>query len=401
MKILQINAVYEHSSTGRTTTELHKSLLSKGIDSYVAACNISENTERLIKIGNTFDHRLHSLLSRLTGRQGHFSYLATKKLVRDIKRIAPDIVHLRVLHSNCINLPLLLKYLADKKIPVVITLHDCWLFTGHCCYFTDTKCDRWKSGCGKCPDLKNWNTSLFFDRTDSNLADKKELLNSLDRLAVIGVSDWVTSFVKDSVIKDAYIVKRIYNWIDVSKFNPTKNNVRQKFNIEKDFVVLGVAQAWGVQKGIYEFITLAKKLPDYKFLLVGKMPDQFKPLPNNIISAGVTSSVEELVNYYSAADVFFNPSTRETFGKVTVESLACGTPVVAYNLTATPELIPDGCGYVTEYQDYDSVIKYLEHIHSLGKKSFIENCTSFAHNNFVKDKLINEYIELYEDLLKK
>lgn len=400
MRILQINAVYEYSSTGRTTTELHQFLQSQGHESFVAANNVPRTEGNIVKIGNTLDHRVHSILSHLTGKQGYFSYFATKKLLKQITRIKPDVVHLRVLHSNSINIPLLLDYLGKNNIATVVTLHDCWFFTGHCCYFTDAKCDLWKSGCGSCPDLKNWNRSWFFDNTKANLADKKRLFSGIRNLAIIGVSDWVTSFIKDSVLTDAKIVKRIYNWIDLERFKPTDSDIRKRFGIENDFVVLGVAQNWGIQKGIYDVKEVASRMSDCKFLLVGNVPEMYYPLPDNVIVAGVTSSVQELVNYYSCADVFFNPSTRETFGKVTVEALSCGTPVVAYNLTATPELINPSCGFVAEYKDYDSIISAIRTIKDKGKSQYSESCITFAKENFVKEKLMNDYRDLYKELTK-
>lgn len=400
MKILQINSVYEFSSTGRTTTEMHEYLVANGHSSYVVAHNIQSENQNLIKMSSRIDMGLHSIMSKLTGRQGYFSYWHTKNLIKRIDEIRPDVVHLRVLHSNCIHIPLLLKYLGDNNIATVVTLHDCWFFTGHCCYFTDSKCEKWKNECGQCPDLHTWNKSWFFDRTKDNLLDKRELFGNINRLAIIGVSDWVTSFVKDSILKDAKIVRRIYNWIDLEKFKPTQSNVRQKYDLDGDFVVLGVAQNWGIQKGILDVKEVASRMPECKFLLVGNVPEQYYPLPKNIVVAGVTSSVQELVEFYSAADVFFNPSTRETFGKVTVEALSCGTPVVAYNLTATPELVSPSCGFVVEYKDYDNIISSLNSIKSSGKQSYSNSCISFARENFLKEKLLQDYLSLYEELVK-
>lgn len=398
MRILQINAVYEYSSTGRTTTELHQFLLLQGHESFVAANNVPRTEGNIIKIGNTVDHRIHSFLSHLTGKQGYYSYFATKKLLKQIACIKPNVVHLRVLHSNSINIPLLLDYLGKNNIPTVVTLHDCWFFTGHCCYFTDARCNRWKTGCGNCPDLKNWNSSWLFDNTQSNIMDKKRLFESINNLAIIGVSDWVTEFIKDSILKDSKIVKRIYNWIDLEKFKPTDSDIRRRFGLEDDFVVLGVAQNWGVQKGINDVKEVASRMPDCKFLLVGNVPEQYFPLPDNVVVAGVTSSVQELVNYYSCADVFFNPSTRETFGKVTVEALSCGTPVVAYNLTATPELVNSACGFIAEYKDHETIISSIYTIKAKGKSQYSESCIAFAKENFAKEKLMNDYLELYKEM---
>ena len=395
MKIVQINAVVEYSSTGRTTSELHKVLKDAGHQSWVAAPNAIDSLES-IKIGDKSDHKVHSIISRVFGRQGYASYFSTLKLIKRLKHIDPDIIHLRNLHANYINLPLLFKYLSRNRIPVVITLHDCWFFTGHCCYFTDTNCDRWKMGCGNCPDLKNWNTSLFFDRTRSNLQDKAKFFASLSKLAVVGVSKWVTNFVPYSILKSAQIIKPIYNWIDTELFSPKKTNLRQTLGLEDDKIILCVAQTWNRQKGIDDIIKLANILPSFKFLLIGNV-DSSVQLPINIISIGAVNDASKLANYYSIADVFFNPSIRETFGKVTVEALSCGTPVVAYNATATPELVPKNCGILVEIGDLYNVASAIERI--VSNKSIRTECREFAVKTFSKDIIIRQYLELYEQIL--
>lgn len=401
MKIIQINAVKNaNSSTGRTTSELHDFLLSKGHQSYIAALNV-EDDEHHIRLCSKSSKRIHSVLSHILGRQGFYSYFSTKRLLRKLDKIEPDVIHLRVLHSNCVNLPLLLKYIAKKDIPAVVTLHDCWFLTGHCCHFVDTNCDRWKSGCGHCPDLNNWNRSFFFDRSAKNIHDKQELFSNIRNLAVIGPSKWVTSFVKDSILNTATIVKCIYNWIDLDKFKPTPSDIIEKLGVKKEsFVVLCVAQHWDPFKGIHDVIEMAKRRPNYTFVMVGNIPGEYLPLPNNVITPGRTTSVDDLVHYYSSADVFFNPSTRETFGKVTVEALACGIPVVAYNLTATPELVPENCGFITEYKDYEAIGRALDEVYKNKKIFYSDSCIKFAKETFVKEKLMNDYLELYKEIVK-
>lgn len=396
MKVVQINAVYEYSSTGRTTTELHEYLEKNGVDSYVFCCNKSFPEKNVFKIGNKWDLKVHSFLSHLFGLQGFFSFFSTKRMLRHLDKIKPDIVHLRVLHSNCVNLPLLLKYLAKRDIATVITLHDCWFFTGHCCYFIDSNCDKWRNKCGNCPDLKNWNRSWFFDNTQYILKTKKELFEQINNLTVVGVSNWVTSFIPYSILKDAKRIIRIYNWVDVNKFKPLDTtDLRKKLDLEDKFVVLGVAQNWYSTKGLKDFISVAKINPEMRFVLVGNIVTD-ETLPENIISVGVLSDVNELVSYYSMADVFFNPSIRETFGKVTIEALSSGTPVVVYNATASPELVKSGCGYVVEKHDIATVSIKLNEIKEKGKSLYERYCRNFVVENFSKGILQKEYLNLYK-----
>ena len=401
MKIVQINAVYEYSSTGRMVKQMHEFFQSKGLESYVFACNLKdEEIPGVYHFNGKISAVVHAIMSRLTGRQGFFSYCSTKRLVKKLEKIKPDVVHLHNLHSNCINLSVLVDYLAKNDIPTILTLHDCWYFTGHCCYFTDSKCERWKYQCGNCPDQKLWNKSLIFDASPQNLKAKKKLFAKIPRLGVIGVSNWVSSFIKDSILKDAKLVTYVHNWIDTDLFTPKNpNSIREQYNLQDEFVVLGVAQGWNEPKGILDFKKVAEMLPEYKFLMVGEMPDVYKPLPENMISAGVVNNVELLTEYYSAADVFLNLSTRETFGLVTVEAQSCGTPVVAYRLTATPELITEKTGIVVEYKNWEAIKQALYDIKQKGKFNISGDCRQNAVENFNKSNLIKKYLDQYKKLI--
>ena len=174
MKVLQINATYGYGSTGKNVQEQHEYFLSKGIDSYVAYGIIGDNNERIFQIGSVFDHKIHALMSRITGKQGEFSLAATRKLLSKIDQIKPDIVHLHNLHSNYIHLPTLLEYLGEKDIATVLTLHDFWFFTGRCYHYLYDKCDRYKENCGKCPYLKR--ERAWFDYSAQMLKEKRKSL---------------------------------------------------------------------------------------------------------------------------------------------------------------------------------------------------------------------------------
>ena len=131
--------------------------------------------------------------------------------------------------------------------------------------------------------------------------------------------------------------------------------------------------------------------------MVGEMPDGIQ-LPSNVISIPPTNSANELAEYYSLGDVFINFSIQETFGKVTAEALACGTPIIINNATANPELCGDGCGFVIDNNDEDAMIDAIRTIQKVGKYFYIDKCTSFAHLNFEKEKGISSYLELFNQL---
>lgn len=404
MKVLQINAVYNISSTGKIVTELHNALIEKGIDSYVAYSKTSKLDDvNLYQIGSLADTKLHALLSRITGKQGYFSSFATKRLLKYIDSINPDVIHFGNLHGNFINLPMLLNYIAEKDIPTVITLHDCWFFTGKCCHYTADGCWKWQTQCDNCPIIEKYNKSWFFDRTRKMFDDKKELFGKINNLAVIGVSDWLTNDAKKApIFENAKLIKRIYNWIDLNMFYPKETSeLRKKLNLSDEFVLISVSHKWCAEKGLIKVVDLARKMPHIKFVLVGRIVDEID-LPSNIISVGEVKSAEKMVEYYSMADAMLSLSVQETFGKMTAESIASGTPVIGYNSTATPELIGNGCGKVVELNaTIDEIAQAVEEIRENGKEKYSNTCVEFARDNFDKNKLIGDFIDLYKEMIEK
>ena len=251
MKILQINAVNKIASTGRMCYEISTFLEKRGDECVTAySKGPSVNAEKEFIIGNQWDTKLHGLLSRVSGKQGYFSFIATKRLLAYMDAFSPDIVLLGNLHGNYINIPMLLKFLAEKNIATVVVLHDCWFYTGKCCHYTVDNCYKWQQSCGDCPSLKKYNKSWFFDKTHDILEDKKILFGAIPRLAVIGVSDWITNEAKKApVFQNAKEIVRIYNWIDLESFQPCKDSgLRERLHLENKKIILCVASGWNKEK---------------------------------------------------------------------------------------------------------------------------------------------------------
>lgn len=402
MKILQINAVYKYASTGRNMYEMNTYFASKGhecVAAYSKGTANLENGEYLI--GTGIDHKIHALLSRLSGLQGYFSGGATKKLLKFIDSFSPDMVVLNNLHSNYIHLPMLLKYLAQKDIATVAVLHDCNFYTGKCCYYSLNNCSRWKDSCGKCKNLRQHNVSWFFDRTQKMLKDKKILFGNLKRLGVVAVSDWILREAKIApVFEKASVIKRIYNWIDTDVFYPRDSVVmRKELGLHSKKVALCVASFWTPGDMLDNVLQISKGLnEDECIVIVGKFTERVE-LPQNIIAVGETDSVEELAIYYSMADVFAQVSHEHTFGKVSAEALCCGTPVVCFNSTANPELVGPGCGKVADAHDIDGMLKNIQEIFADGKDAYSVACREYALENFGKGNM-QEYLDLFKELVK-
>lgn len=397
MKVLQVNAVNGILSTGRNCLEIAEFLNEKGIECYTAY-STGVHTSNSFCISTQAECKYHALMSRITGLQGYWSPLSTRNLLKKIEHINPDIVHLNNLHANYISLTHLLRYLAEHDIATVLTLHDCWFYTGKCTHYTSIACNKWQTGCTGCQKLKDDNKSWFFDRTSKMWNEKKVLFQNIPRLAVIGVSDWITNEAKKSFLSKARIIRRIYNWIDLSIFRQLdRDRIKLKLGFLGYKIILGVSSEWSAQKGLYHFVELAKLLNDNeKIVLIGNCPDI--PLPKNILSIPATSNLLELAEYYNAADVFLQLSEEETFGKVVAEALACGIPVISIDSTANGELVDNKCGILLNDNKAENIINAVHIIESYGANHYKLPCRVFAEHHFNMNDRIQDYLDLYKQL---
>ena len=184
-------------------------------------------------------------------------------------------------------------------------------------------------------------------------------------------------------------------------FKPIQSDVREELKI-KDKIVLGaMASKWDDTKGLDKIIKLSRRIEEkYVILLIGKV-DKNVELSNNIIHIDFVENVTELAKLYTQMDLFLQFSMQETFGKVVAESLACGTPVLALNSTASPELVEDGCGQVLgENDSIEDIYNTIEQITEKGKEFYCLNCRKRAEEMFSKDKNLQEYLETYRYLIE-
>ena len=340
MKVLQINAVYGHGSTGTIVRDIEQLCSAKGIECLVASPDPAvRQAKRGYVIGNTIDHKLHAALSRIYGKQAYYSRCATRSLLKYMDREKPDIVHLHNLHSNYIHLNMLLDYLAKRDIITIVTLHDCWFYTGGCFHYANAGCYRWLEKCGNCPKQKLDTPAHLKDCSAQILADRRKYLLAIPRLTVTGVSEWIASEARRTFLKDTKVVT-IHNGVDLNVFKPTPSDFRQRLGLEGKYVILGPASKWlsDVNKEVLDKFTKLMH-PDEVLLLFGVDVQDTSNLPKNVITYGYTKNREELAQLYTMADVFVNCTREESLSLINIEAQACGTPVVTFNATATPETV--------------------------------------------------------------
>ena len=391
MKIFQINSTCGFGSTGRIAVDILKELEKNGGEGIIAyGRNSAPENVNSYRIGSDLDVKIHGVLSRITDRQGFYSSSATKKLIKKIKDYNPDIIHLHNIHGYYLNVAVLFDFLKEYNKPIVWTLHDCWAFTGHCAYFSFNGCEKWKTECNTCPLKKDYPTSLVMDNSKKNYEQKKELFTKPDNITIVTPSKWLKDLTEKSFL-GKYPVKVINNGIDLTKFKPTESDFREKNNLQDKFIILGVASVWEERKGLKDFIKLNEMLSENeKIVLVGLDDNQLATLPEDIIGIKRTSSIEELAEIYSSADVFVNPTYEDNYPTTNLEAISCGTPVVTYITGGSPESVFEGNGFSVPQGDvkgiYDAIKK-------------VDGCKTPTKDFFDASKRYKEYVDLYKEIL--
>jgi glycosyltransferase involved in cell wall biosynthesis len=400
MKILQINTTVNSGSTGRIAEDIGKVLIANGHESYIAFGRGNQNSQsNLIRIGSKVDSFLHGLRTRFFDRHGFGSKKATLQLIHEIDKIKPDAIGLHNLHGYYLNIELLFHYLKESDIPVLWTLFDCWAFTGHCTYFDDIDCKKYQTQCEKCPKINKYPSSFFVDNSFKNFKDKKNLFKSLANIDYVVHSDWLKGLFKKSYLKN-YGVNSLPSGIDLDLFQPTPSTIKNKFNIEGKKIILGCASPWSERKGFKDFFELRKKLDKNSIIvLIGLSKKQLNNLPEGIKGIPRTDSIEELVMWYSAADVFVNPTYQDNFPTTNIEALACGTPVVTYNTGGSPEAVNHKTGMVVEKGSIKGLFESIVQLESLNRETVARDCRERALDKFNKNDRYQDYIMLFENLI--
>ena len=352
MKYVQINA-YSGGWAKSIIFKKHEELIAQGDESWVfwARGNHAQD-ERLRKIGTFPEICLDVLQTRLDGKPGFHSCGITRRLLRQLDEIDPDVVHLHVLLGYYVNIEMLFNWLASHRCKVLWTLHDCWAFTGHCIHFEYVRCEQWKTHCGltsECPQSHAYPETYRKGMEQWSFEKKKALFTMLppERLNLIVPSKWLENLARQSFLRK-YDITVLHNDIDRSIFHKVESSFKKEHGIGNRAMVLGVASKWTERKGLDDLVRLSQTLDPEKYVVVavGLSKKQQRNVPQSIIALPCTDTVDQLVDIYNAADVFFNPTLEDNYPTVNLEAEACGTPVVTYDTGGCSETISLGLSKV-------------------------------------------------------
>lgn len=392
MKILIINTIAGDTSTGIICDFIASQALQEGNEVVIASSYGSSNIEGVKhwKIGNKGDRILHALMTRIGDSHGFNSTRATASLLEKILQFKPDIIHLNNLHGYYLDIRILINFLKRTSIPIILTLHDCWMLTGHCVNPNYGNCNKYVEGkCNSCPITASYPSSLV-DKAARNIAIKKNLLSDFDNLYMVSVSSWLNSIVDNCWISNHphFIIN---NGIDTDVFHIMPQ-------VKKERRILGVANVWNEVKGFSDFVKLRELIPaDIEILLIGLTPKQIKSLPKGIDGLGKLNS-QDLAKEYNKAMLTVSLSHGESFGLTIAESMACGTPVFAYANSSQKEIITSETGLLIPDNDLNAMANAITDFEWEYDKNV---CRKYVESHFSKVEMTSKYLELYNALVAR
>lgn len=387
MKVVQLNAVCGVGSTGGVTIGISQMLTEHGIENYILYTNGHYDYELGINYSNKFLVKSSAAIAAISGNYGFNSHIATKRLIKILNEIKPDIVHLHNIHGHDLNLKMFFEYLKETGVRVIWTFHDCWAFTGYCMHFDAMECSKWQHICENCPQAKKY--SIFTDRCKELYLKKKELFTSIDDLTVVSPSRWLADLTKKSYL-NKYPIEVINNGIDLETFKPSESDFREKYNLTDKKIILGVP------KGHISYFEELNKIIDhnkYKIVLVGLNSHETESLSDTILGLPRTNNRSEMAKLFTAADVYVNTTLEDTFPTVNLESLACGTPVITFDTGGSPEAIDEKTGIIVEKRNINEIYEAVKKICAGHDRK--KDCIDRAHRLYNGKERFNDYFELY------
>jgi glycosyltransferase involved in cell wall biosynthesis len=386
---------------------LHKAFRARGHNSQMVVAQSRFDEPEIHELGSRFSKSIDSVIARIERELSFHSILPISALslyYAPYYRTA-DIVHLQLLHASpffsLLNIPPM-----SQQHRLVWTIHDPWLMSGHCVHSLD--CDRWLTGCGRCPDL-GLPIPIKRDTSAFSWKLKRWLMHRSD-ISLIVASQWMKERVCRSPILSHLPCVVIPFGINAKVFKPRDQaESRARFGIPHDANVL--AFRWTpnfVLKGTSQIEKALHLLKPVKPLYLLTFDDKcsISALKNkyHFIELGWVDDPRQIALALSAADLFLMPSIAESFGMMAVESMACGTPVIVFEGTSLPSVIdaPRG-GIAVPYMDHEALAQAIKTLLNNGalRQSLVENGLRIVQQRYTLDSYVRRHLELYEGLLSR
>ena len=340
--------------------------------------------------------------TRLLGWE-NFNFPSSHRLLSLLDK-PPDIIHFHNLHGNYFDLRYL-PVLSNSK-PVVITLHDEWLFTGHCAYTMG--CERWRKGCGKCPDISIY-PAVYQDATSWNWR-RKERLYGKSNLFVASPSNWLLNRVEKSILHP-YQSKIIPYGVELNTFCPVKNldANRKELNIPENTYVLLFCGNHASKSPFKDYQTVENAVTQLEgknvlLITLGGNSNLEKRGTVTIRHVPYESNSSMLAKYYQSADIFLHAAHADNFPNTILESLASGVPVITTAVGGIPEQVQDGStGFLVPSHDYKAMAEKINVLLSNRdlRLRMAGNARKRAEKYYDLEVQVDKYLDWYHMILEE
>ena len=336
-----------------------------------------------------------------------FDFPGTWQILDGLLPRRPDILHCHNLHGAYFDLRAL-PWLSHQ-VPVVLTLHDAWLLSGHCAH--SFNCDRWKTGCGNCPDLTIY-PSIKRDTTADNWQWKRDIY-AKSRLYIATPSHWLMHKVDQSILAPAVIEARVIpNGVDLTVFHPgDQRETRAALDIPQDAKMLLFVGNTTRSNPWRDYATLelvvervAEHMQDERIILVC-LGEEGKWKRIGRVEVRFISYQKDptmVARFYQAADIYVHPSKSDTFPNTVLEALACGTPVISTPVGGIPEQVNNNVtGFLIPLEDIKEWVSCIKKLLSndLLRKRMGHQASKIARNKFDLTRQVDEYLSWYREIL--
>lgn len=389
-------------STGNIAKNLQKMLSAKGYNCiFCYGRGENGNSIDTYRIDSEFELRYHALLTRITGRQGFYSNSATLKLLELFEAREIDTIYIVCIHGYYINEKRLYEYIANNHIRLIHIMIDEYAFTGKCAYTNN--CNNYKNGCGHCPHKKEYPASQLFDGSSEVFEMKKKTYAKLQNAIFVGPQFVVDQAKKSPLFYENRNVELsvLDEAIDMDIYYPRDSTeLKQKLGIDESRIIITCVVPYNGgkndRKGGRFFIELARRFERdsrFAFIHVGYRNNNPEELPSNYIPIGFIMDQNLLAEYFSLGDIFVFPSLLDTMPNACLDALACGTPLLCFDISGMPYIASNEVGTFVEAENVDSLCEIVNKTQHK-TQDLVNKCREYALSRYDSKKYNIKLIEL-------
>jgi putative colanic acid biosynthesis glycosyltransferase len=358
--LIEINSV-DFGSTGKVASSIKETAIKEGLKAFLVVGQHKRNPSTDYSVADHESHLYLACCSRIEKPHKGYGFTdvsATKRMLRFcekhfINQKDEVIFHLHNIHGAFLDLKTITDFTHKNGYKLVLTLHDCWYFTGGCAYFDFIDCQKWKNGdeCEQCQNVEGY--PLIKTLSKKTFEKKKAIFSNLkaDEVSVVTPSLWLSNLASQSFL-GKFQITTVHHGIDTSHWEP---KARQRDGFIR---IVALASPWTKRKGLEDINFVAEHLPSrYKITVIG-LTDTDKTAPSIERKGHVTD--QEVRQILENSDILLNPTNEDNFPAVNIEGLASGNFVITYQTGGSPEALDEQTGLAVIKGDKEALLTAIK-----------------------------------------